>query len=475
MPDAAVPPGIAGVLRIVAFRRLWVSLTLSGLGDWVGLLALTAYANAAAGGSSGERSLAIAGVLLLRVLPAMLVGPFAGYVADRLDRRTTLVVGNVARGLIFATIPLVDTLAWVYVATVLVEVASMLWLPTKDATVPALVPIECLEDANRLNLASSYGSAVPAAGVFVGLSQLTDFTSQHLGWGFGGPVDLALWVNAASLVVAGLLCIRVGPVPPAGVEAGGSVLGDIAAGWAYVWRTPLVRALVGGIVAAFAAGGVVIGLGRVFVSDLDASDAGYGLLFGAVFAGLGGGMWLGPRVLRSAPRPRVFGIALVAAGALLAVIALVPSIVAVMMLVLALGFAGGVAWITGYTLLGVEVDESVRGRTFALVQSLVRLALALVLALAPLTAGLIGSRRLPVPGVGALSYSGPQLTLLLAGLLAVVAGAATARQTAAAASHGAVRPPTEHDGLGRGGLAGRELGDTHGGGRGGGAGDRGAP
>lgn len=427
------PPGVAGVLQIVAFRRLWLALGLSGLGDWVGLLALTAYANAAAGEGAGERSFAIAGVLLLRVLPAMLVGPLAGYVADRLDRRTTLVVGNVARGLVFATIPLVDTLAWVYVATVLVEVASMLWLPTKDATVPALVPASRLEDANRLNLATTYGSALPAAGLFIALSQLTDLADARLGWGLGGPVALALWANAVSLVLAGLLCVRIGPVPRADVDAGASVLRDIAAGWAYAWRTPLVRRLVGGIVAAFAAGGVVVGLGRVLVDDLGASDAGYGVLFGAVFAGLGAGMWLGPRVLPSVPRPRLFGLALCLAGVLLAGVALVPSMVAVATLVAVLGFAAGVAWITGYTLLGLEVAESVRGRTFALVQSLARLALALVLALAPLTAGLVGAHRLTVPGVGDLFYSGAQLTLLAAGLLTVAAGAVCARQTAAAA------------------------------------------
>jgi dTMP kinase len=139
----AVGSGIGDVLRIVAFRRLWAALGLSGLGDWVGLLALTAYANAAAGEGADERSFAIAGVLLLRILPAVVIGPLAGWVADRLDRRRTLVIGNVARGLVFATIPIVDTLMWVYVATVLIEVASLLWLPTKDAAIVAIVPTGC--------------------------------------------------------------------------------------------------------------------------------------------------------------------------------------------------------------------------------------------------------------------------------------------------------------------------------------------
>ena len=56
-----------------------------------------------------------------------------------------------------------------------------------------------------------------------------------------------------------------------------------------------------GIVGAFAAGGVVIGLARTFVSDLGGGDSGYGLLFGTVFAGLGLGMWRGPGCSRGCP------------------------------------------------------------------------------------------------------------------------------------------------------------------------------
>jgi dTMP kinase len=163
-------------------------------------------------------------------------------------------------------------------------------------------PDGLLADANRLNLATSYGSAVPAAGIFIGLSEITDLGLAQLGWGFGGPVALALWANAVCLVASGLLCARIGPVPRASLTSA-SILSDIVEGWAYAWRTPLVRSLVGGIVAAFAAGGVVIGLARVLVGDLGASDAGYGTVFGMVFAGLGAGMWQGPRVLPGLGRP----------------------------------------------------------------------------------------------------------------------------------------------------------------------------
>ena len=127
------------MLRIRDFRHLWIGLGLSSLGDWMGLLALTAMANASADSYAGK-NYAIATVLFLRVLPALVMGPIAGYVADRLDRRRTLIWGDYLRGALFLTIPIVGQLWWIFVVTVLVEAISLVWGPAKDATVPNLVP-----------------------------------------------------------------------------------------------------------------------------------------------------------------------------------------------------------------------------------------------------------------------------------------------------------------------------------------------
>ncbi|MEJ7757844.1 MAG: hypothetical protein WKF83_17540 [Nocardioidaceae bacterium] len=109
-PAPAGTSGVRAVLAIGVFRRFWLALGAASLADWVGLLALTAFANALAGSDYADKNFAIGGVLFLRVVPALLIGPFGGYVADRLDRRTTLVIGLFARAALFASIPLVGTL-----------------------------------------------------------------------------------------------------------------------------------------------------------------------------------------------------------------------------------------------------------------------------------------------------------------------------------------------------------------------------
>ncbi len=421
------------MLGVPAFRRLWIGLGLSSLGDWLGLLALTAMANASADSYAGK-NYAIATVLFLRVLPALVMGPIAGYVADRLDRRTVLIWGDYLRGALFLTIPLVGTLWWIFVVTVLVEAISLVWGPAKDATVPNLVPRHRLEAANQVSLATTYGSALPAAAIFAGLTLVDKFYRHVFDWfGGSGPVDLALYFNALSFVVSGIVISRLRTIPrgPADVDSESTAISVIVDGWRYVVTTPVVRGLVIGIVGAFGAGGVVIGLARTYVSDLGGGDAGYGLLFGTVFTGLGLGMWLGPRLLQGLSRRRLFGISLTLTGLLLFPLALVQQLPVVVVLTLVLGFFAGVGWITGNTMLGLEVPDEIRGRTFAFVGSMIRLTLALVLALAPLAAGLIGTHDigpLDENGDPYLVYNGAAFTFLIAAVLMTAVGVTSYRQ-----------------------------------------------
>jgi dTMP kinase len=184
------------------------------------------------------------------------------------------------------------------------------------------------------------------------------------------------------------------------------------------------------MVGAFAAGGVVVGLARTFVSDLGGGNAGYGVLFGAVFVGMALGLWWGPRLLGRMSRRRVFGVTLTGAGLVLFPIAVVPHLELVTALTVVLGFLAGAGWVTGMTLLGTEVPNEIRGRTFAFVGSAVRLALALVLAVAPFVAGAIGDVRFGPDDEGhpLFRYGGASVTILLAAVLMTVVGVLTYRQ-----------------------------------------------
>ena len=81
-------------------------------------------------------------------------------------------------------------------------------------------------------------------------------------------------------------------------------------------------------------------------------------------------MWRGPRLLQGLSRRRLFGVTphpgRAAAGPARACC---NSLETATGLTIAIGFFAGVAWVTGNTMLGLEVPDELRGRTFAFVGS----------------------------------------------------------------------------------------------------------
>nr|MDT0666351.1 dTMP kinase [Micromonospora sp. DSM 115978] len=137
---------------------------------------------------------------------------------------------------------------------------------------------------------------------------------------------------------------------------------------------------------------------------------------------------LGPKLLGDYSRTRLFGLAVTGAGITLVFVAIIPNLVLAVILVVAVGTFAGIAWVTGYTLLQAEVADELRGRTFALVQSLVRIDLLLVLAAAPAIVGLIGSHEIHLWGDINVRADGVTVVLLAGGLLAVSVGLFAYRQ-----------------------------------------------
>ncbi len=420
---------LRAVLRVRDFRRLWLSMSLSSFGDWLGLLAITATATSLVDGFAAA-NFALGGVLLFRLLPAIVLGPLAGAFADRFDRRKTMVVTDVIRFALFASIPIVDELVWLFVAQFLIEAFSLFWIPAKDAAVPNMLRKDQLEPANQLSLVTTYGlTPVLAAIVFAVLNSSDGWLQTWLP--DVDQVDVALYLNALTFLVAAIVIWRLPSI--SGRRAAGSggqqesFLGSLRRGFSFAGHTPLVRGLVVGITGAFAAAGVIIATGQAYANALGGGDAAYGLLFGAVFIGLGLGIALGPSVAHDLARERIFGIAIVGAGLMVVVMSWTSTLWVALLLVVLMGFFAGIAYLAGFTLLGTEVQDEVRGRTFAIVQSLVRAALILSLAVVPFGVGLIGRHSVDV-GIGTLPVTGERIMLLAAGLLAVGVGVLAYRQ-----------------------------------------------
>ena len=423
-PSAPAQSQSRSVLAIPVFRKLWRAMAFSSFGDWLGLLASTALAQQLAGGDYAKANFAIAGVFIVRLLPAVILGPFAGVIADRFDRRKLMVTCDFLRFALYLSIPIVGNYFWLYTATILVEIVTLFWSPAKEASVPNLVPKTKLESANQVSLLASYGTAPIAALVFSILALFSGAVNSILGNTTpASAADIALYINAISFAFCGYTVWRLKEMPagPGVITKQISFGRSLIDGFAFIKDSKVIRGLIFGMIGAFFAAGAVIGLARTFVDDLKAGEAAYGVLFGSVFLGLALGISFGPRVFAQFTRRRLFGASLAISGLLLVTLSLVLNLVLAIFITIILGIFSGITWVTGFTMIGMEVEDEVRGRTFAFVQSLIRVSLVLVLAVSPLIAAAIGQHTYSFRTTS-VTYNGAAFTMFFAGLIASLVG-----------------------------------------------------
>ena len=415
-------------------------LGLSAVGDWLGLLATALFAADQVSGSTAK-GLAFGSVIAVKLLPALLFGTVGGVIADRFDRRFTMVVCDFVRFALFASIPLVGlfvtsgatVVAWVGIANFLIECVALVWMPAKEAAVPNLLPKARLEKANQLTLATTYGlTPVFAAAVIGALTSVPGTRLLAPISDVAGPIDLALYFNALTfLAVALAVLFGIKEISGRSRQFSQSrtegLLRQFVDGWRYVATRPLVRGLVLGILGAFVGGGVVIGTAKFYAISVGGGDAAFSLLFAVLFIGLGLGIVGGPPLIRELSRRRWFGLSIVLAGGATLLLALAPHLSIGVFGALLVGVGAGMAFLAGITLLGTEISDDVRGRVFAFVNTSARGVLMLAISLSSALVGIGSSRRVEFVGMG-LDISTTRILLVVAGVVGIVTGVTAFRQ-----------------------------------------------
>ncbi|GAA4607503.1 dTMP kinase [Actinoplanes octamycinicus] len=423
---------LADVVRLRPFRRLWLVFGLSSLGDWLGLLATSSFASALMG-SPAAQGATFGAIIAVQLLPWLVLGPFAGVLADRFDRRHTMVLVDLARFLLFASIPaaaqLVDqheiVVAWAAIASFGAQAGAMVWNPAKEAAVPNLLPRGRLETANQLTIVTTYGiTPVLAALTFAATARL-----PHVGR--TGAAAVALYFNALTFLACATVVFfgvrEISGRREAAAPRPESWWAALRTGWRYLTATPLLRGLLAGLLGAFAGAGIVVGGARFYSRSLGGGDATFGLLFAGLFVGFGLGVVAGPRLAGRLSRHLLFGLAVQVAGLAVVALAMMPRLTAALGAVLVVGFGAGLALLCGVTLIGAEVDDGVRGRVFAFVQTSARAMLLLAIALSSALAG-AGENWQMVLGPVAVPADSSRMLFTLAGIGAAIVGTVAVRQ-----------------------------------------------
>jgi Major Facilitator Superfamily len=256
--DGEQPPrlGVRRLLGTHGFRRLLASRFAAQWGDGVfsaGLGSAVLF--------NPERHadpVAVAVGLTVLLLPYSVLGPFAGALLDRWDRRQVLVLANLLRG-VFVVLTALMVATGVaglplYVGALLVTGVSRFVNAGLSAALPHLVRPEHLVEANALAATIGAGVAIAGTGCAIGLREI--FGEGNLGSGWTTSVAL-LGSLAAAWVAAGFRRGRLGPdevdEPAQPLIA---VARGLADGGRAAWRMPSVAAGFGALIAHRVAFGI---------------------------------------------------------------------------------------------------------------------------------------------------------------------------------------------------------------------------
>lgn len=433
--EAAEQSTVVRLFGSDGFFRLWLAQVVSAIGDWIGFLAVVAVAGRIGGGSGAG---AISLVMTARMVPGLFLAPLAGVLVDRWDRKRVMVACDISRAVVLGFLPFVDSLGGLVVASLLLELATLLWSPAKEASVPNLVPASHLTTANSLSLAAAYGTFPIASLLFAALEKVGDRlegTDVLEFFRLGQAGSVAIYVDVLTFVASALF-ISTLLLPPSRKTQAAELDVDFAGpfrelreGWHFMFTDGVVRAVMLALGTGLIGGGMVLPLGDLFSRDvLGGGSAGFGLLISAMGFGVAAGVVALSALQKRVPKQRIFSAAVVGAGAALlagaSFSAFTPALVCVGML----GLCAGAVYVLGFTILHETVADEMRGRIFSSLYTLVRMCLLLSFAIGPLLADRLGAlssswldEELAFGGV-AVALPGVRLALWLSGITIVGAG-----------------------------------------------------
>jgi MFS family permease len=333
-----------------------VARALSNCGD---MLAATALALVLV--SRGQSGLAVAGILLAVAVPPVVIGPFAGRLADRVDSRTLVVTVGLIQVAICVALAYATSPAVIIGLMAALAVGFSIVSPTMSALTPLMVGRENLARAGGIGqTASTVGMlAAPAlGGVLVGA--------------FGARVPLLIDAATYLALPAAALLIRTRRGGRFRPPADPTATSPVAESPTYrIRRDGLlfpVFLMVGAVVAAISAVNVV----DVFFvrQTLHSSPTVYGLIGAVWLAGMVLGAMIWSRQNRDdVGTARALLISTIVTSIVIAVAGLVPGVAWLVPLWLVGGALNGIENVTCGVLLGSRVPPAVRGHAGAMFNS----------------------------------------------------------------------------------------------------------
>jgi len=350
------------------FRYLWLASVVSFAGDWFNTIASVILVNRYL-----DSTTAVGLLFIARALPPFLLGPIAGVFADRFDRKTVLIVTDLARAVVLLGFLLVNSTerAWlIYALTITQFVISAFFEPARAAILPGLV-----KGRDELLLANT-------------LSGITWSAMLALGAALGGIVTglfgvaTAIIIDSLSFVASAALIWRIQRVrraAPTAADASG--FRDMVDGFRYVSHHPRT-ALTATVKALTQIGSPDIMI-AVYAAQIFPFGKDGALALGLLYAAAGLGAIIGPLLanrlhqgaMRALQNSIGAGFVIVAVGWL--IFGWAPSLPIAIAAMLVRHMGGSINWTYSNVILQLRVPDRFLGRVFALDFALFTLAMSL--------------------------------------------------------------------------------------------------
>jgi MFS family permease len=255
-----------GVFGVPSFLRFWVGQVISETGDVFGELALPLIVYERTGSVA-----VMAGMTVAAMLPNLVVSPWSGILADRLDRKPIMMLTDVSRALLILLVPWFSATWQFLVCWFLLSALRQLFEQGRFGLIPALVPAERLVNANLFSHGSAQAVALAGPG-------LAGFVIAWMG------VRPALYIDAVSFLLSAGFIWSVA-LPPREPNPPFRLRLELTQGWRVIRNNPALR-FSAALVAAVMIGSMPVNVLRVpfLMGTLKAGASGYGLAISAFSA-----------------------------------------------------------------------------------------------------------------------------------------------------------------------------------------------
>jgi 1-acyl-sn-glycerol-3-phosphate acyltransferase len=361
------------------FLLLWMGHFISALGDRIQFMVALYVLSRQIVGIKEPGTPQSAQLTIAMLSPFVVIGPFAGVLADRLPRRKVMITADFARAAIIVAVRTVflgyhETMpAWALMALLfgsefLMSVFAAMFSPAKSALMPNLVHPDQLLRANSLTAAA--GTVASLVGFVVGSALIGMQIAGNETVGRSAPSPtFAMYAGAVTFLLSatGLLLMRVPAhiaAPPVTSKGSiGSVFTDLFGGIRYIRQHRKVMQIIGLQFLFWSASGVLVnGITGIVTVHYGLSLTYYGLFMGLLGLGTIAGAAACSLAHRGIPKEVGIAWAMLFVGVFLGLFSVVKSMWLGISFLMAGSFMGAVLLVSLDTLLQRTVPDYVRGR-----------------------------------------------------------------------------------------------------------------